>query len=111
MFSRLGEYDKTREHFDKSLVIKKEIGERNGEATCYGNLGTVYESVGEYDKAREHLEKSLVITKEIGDRNGEAYCYRILGNMYESVGEYDNARCSLALLYSLTNLYIFPRLV
>ena len=91
VYQSVGEYEKAREHLDKSLVITKEIGDRNGEATCYSNLGTVYGSVGEYEKAREHLEKSLVITKEIGDRNGEATCYSNLGNVYLSVGEYEEA--------------------
>ena len=73
-------------------MIRREIGDRNGEASCYGSLGNVYTSVGEYDKAREHFQKSLVIMKEIGDRNGEACCYTSLGNVYASVGEYDKAR-------------------
>ena len=73
-------------------MIKIEIGDRNGEATCYANLGNVYQSVDEYEKAREYLEKSLVIMKEIGDRNGEAACFTHLGNVYQSVGEYEKAR-------------------
>ena len=85
-------YAEARELYEKSLAIIKEIGDRNGEANCYLNLGAVYQSVGEYDKAREHLEKSLVIKKEIGDKNGEASCYGNLGNVYVSVGEYDKAR-------------------
>ena len=56
------------EHLQKSLAIQKEIGDRNGEAACYTNLGIVYQSVGEYEKAMEHLQKSLAIQKEIGDR-------------------------------------------
>ncbi|XP_020632511.1 tetratricopeptide repeat protein 28-like [Orbicella faveolata] len=88
----IGEYDKAREHLEKSLVIKKKIGDRNGEACCHTNLGVVYASVGEYDKAKEHFEKSLVINKEIGDRNGVARCHTNLGNVYTSVGEYEEAR-------------------
>ena len=60
----VGAYEKAREHLEKSLVINKEIGDRNGEATCYTNLGHVYESVGEYEKAREHFEKALVISRD-----------------------------------------------
>ena len=89
MYGSVGEYEKAREHFEKSLAIHKEIGDRNGEATCYTNLGTVYGSVDEYEKAREHLEKSLAIQKEIGDRSGEASSYTNLGTVYGKVGEYD----------------------
>ena len=92
MYLSVGEYEKAREHLEKSLAIKKEIGDRNGEATSHGKLGNVYLSVGEYEKAREHLEKSLAMRKEIGERNGEASSHGNLGNVYQSVGEYEKAR-------------------
>ena len=64
MYDAVGEYDKAKEHLEKSLLIVRETGDRNGEARCHINLGTVYTSVGEYDKAKEHLEKSCT-----ADRN------------------------------------------
>ena len=83
---------KAREHHEKSLAIMKEVGDKHGEAKCYGSLGIVYRSVAEYEKAREHHEKSLGTMKEVGDKNGEANCYTNLGNVYQSVGEYEKAR-------------------
>ena len=52
----------------KALIISKEIGDKNGEASSHLILEVVYESVGEYENAREHLEKPLAIQREIGDR-------------------------------------------
>ena len=49
--------------------------DRQGECSCYGNLGVVFQSLGEYGKAKEYLEKAIVIRKEIGDRRGEAASY------------------------------------
>ena len=92
VYQSVGEYEKARQHLDEITSDQKEIGDRNGEAACYTNLGNVYQSVGEYEKAKQHLEKSLLIKKEIGDRNGEAACYTNLGNVYQSVGEYEKAR-------------------
>ena len=43
MFQSLGEYVKAKEYLEKALAIKKEIGDRKGEATDY-----VFESLGEY---------------------------------------------------------------
>ena len=68
MFQSLGQYDKAKEYLQKALVITNEIGDRNGEGTCYGNLGTVFQSLGRYDKAKEYLQKALLIATEIGDR-------------------------------------------
>ena len=80
-----------KNYHEKALVITKEIGDKPGEAACYGNLGTVYKSLGEYAGAKEYHEKALVITKEIGDKQGEAECYGNLGTVYESLGEYGKA--------------------
>ena len=85
----------TKSIINKDTAIKKEIGDRNGQGTCYKSLGAVYKSVGEYEKAIEHLEKSdsqLTINKVIGDSNGEGDCYINLAAVYQSIGEYDKAR-------------------
>ena len=81
--------DEAREHLEKSLAIFKEIGDVRGEASCYGMLGAVYQSVGEYDKAENLFKKSLAITKKICDRPGEAFSCQRLGVFYYSVGKYD----------------------
>ena len=47
LYYQKGEYKEGQEHLQKALTIKTEIGDRNGEAACYGNLGAVFESVGE----------------------------------------------------------------
>ena len=72
-------------------MIRKEIGDKNGEATAYGKLGTVFQSVGQYAKAEEYLQKALVISKEIGDKQGEASDYGNLGTVFRSVGQYTKA--------------------
>ena len=92
IYQSVGEYEKAREHLEKSIAIHKEIRDRNGEAYCYGSLGTVYISLGEYKKAREHLEKSLAIHREIGNRKGEANCFETFGTVYRLLGEYKKAR-------------------
>ena len=59
MYPSFGEYEKAREHLEKSLAIQKEIGDRAGEATSLINLGNVYNAVGEDNKPSHFLEKSL----------------------------------------------------
>ena len=91
MFQSLRQYDKAIEYLQKALIIRTEIGDRKGEATDYGNLGTVFQSLGQYDKAKEYLQKALVIKSEIGDGEGEATAYRNLGTVFHSLGQYDRA--------------------
>ena len=89
VYKSIGEYEKARKSLKNALAIKKEIGDRSGEATCYVRLGTVYQSVAEYEKTREHFEKALLIKKEIGDRRGEATCY---GNLETCINHLQNMR-------------------
>ncbi|CAH3153337.1 unnamed protein product [Pocillopora meandrina] len=91
MLYKLGESLKAKEYFERALAITTKIGDREEEASCYGDLGTVFLSVGQYDKSEEYLQKALVIRTEIGDRRGEASCYGNLGTVFLSVGQYDKA--------------------
>ncbi|MGB5770645.1 MAG: tetratricopeptide repeat protein [Crocosphaera sp.] len=82
----------------QALDISREIGDRNGEASSYNNLGLAYYSLGEYQQAIQYYQQSLAITTEIGAaegtrsaRNGEASSYNNLGNAYSSLGEYQQA--------------------
>ena len=59
MFESLGQYDKAKEYLEKALDIKIQTGDKRGEASSLGNLGTVFISLGQYDKAKEYLEKAL----------------------------------------------------
>ena len=84
-------YKEAKELYKKALGIMIEIGDKKGQAACYGNLGTVYQSLSQYGKAEEHQRKALVIRKEISDRKGEAACYGNLGTVYELLGQYGKA--------------------
>ena len=75
-----------QEYPQKALNIKRAIGDKHGEASCYISLGNVFQSVGEYAKGEEYLQKALTIKTEIGDNHGEASCYINLGNVFQSVG-------------------------
>ena len=62
-------------------MIRKEIGDKQGEATAYGNLGNVFLSVGQYAKAEEYVQKALTIYEEIGDKSGVGASYLNLGKL------------------------------
>ena len=68
VFQSVGQYTKAEEYSQKALVILKEIGDEQGEASAYGNLATVFHSVGQYTKAEEYLQKALVIKEESGNK-------------------------------------------
>ncbi|PFX27388.1 Tetratricopeptide repeat protein 28 [Stylophora pistillata] len=90
--NRFSENLKAKEYIERALAIRKKIGDKRGEAYCYGNLGNVFESLMKYDKAEEYYKKALVINTEIGDRKGEADVYGNLGLVFHSIGRYNEAK-------------------
>ena len=92
VFQSLGEYGKAKEYPVKALVIRIQIGDKEGEAISYGNLGIVCQSVGEYDKSKEYLEKALATKKEIGDETGEASSFKNAGPVFIFLGKDDKAK-------------------
>ena len=85
-------YATAKELTMEALAIDIRIGNKNGQAVDYGNLGVYFQSVGQYDKAKEYHEKALAIAIELCDRNEEAVIYGNLGIVYCALGEYDKAK-------------------
>jgi tetratricopeptide (TPR) repeat protein len=96
VYRSLGQYQEALNFHQQSLEIKREIGNRKGEAASLGNLGNVYRLLGQYQEALNFYQQSLEIFCEIGDRNGgdrngEAASLGNLGSLYESLGQYQEA--------------------
>ena len=79
VFLSLVQFGKAGDCKEKELVLKIEIGDRSGEASCYGYIGSFFPRLVQYDKAREYQEKEPAIKIEIGDRSKEATSYGNLG--------------------------------
>ena len=92
LYCNQSKYKEAKELFKKALDIMIEIGDRKGQAACYGILGAVYQSLGQYGKVEEYQKKALVIRKEIGDKKGEAASYGNLGRVYQSRGLHGKAK-------------------
>ena len=82
---------KAEEYLQKAPQIRREIGDKHGEATRYANLASEFISAGEYVKAEEYLQKALQIQKEIRDKCGEATSSANLGTVFQYLGEYIKA--------------------
>ena len=72
VFQSLGEYVKAGEYLQKALKIRKEIGDKDGEATDFGNLGMVFSFLGQYSEAKVYHEKALELSYKIG-RNKQQF--------------------------------------
>ena len=91
LYELQSKYKEPKGLFKKALGIMIETGDREGEAACYGNLGTVYHSLAEYAQAEEYINNALLIQRQLTNKEGEATCYGNLGSVSQSLGEYGKA--------------------
>jgi len=97
----LGRYEKALIHFEKSLAIQEEIGDKAGEGTTLNNISQIYKAQGDYTTALEYLTKSLAIQKEIGDKAGMCATLFNMGHISSSEDEKSKALAYWVKAYNI----------
>ena len=87
----LNYYAKAIELHKQHMAIAHDMGDRSGQGTAFGNLGSCYESLGDFVEAITWHEKRLAAAEEAGDVAGQGRAYGALGNCYDSLGKHDEA--------------------
>ncbi|MFC1889990.1 CHAT domain-containing protein [Thermodesulfobacteriota bacterium] len=101
IYSDLGEFEKARGFFERSLIGYSKIGYRLGEAKTYHNLGLAYRRMAGvsdsslYDQALQYLLRSLDLRREIDDRDGEGLTLNSISTIYFLQGKFDLAEEAL----------------
>lgn len=88
----ISKFKRAIEYYEKSLEIKKAIGDEAGESKCYANLGIVYRNLGEFKKAIEYFLKSENILKKTEQIHLLKKVYKNLTHAYEKIGDDKNAK-------------------
>ena len=79
----------------ESLAIKREIGNRQGEAASLGNLGVIAVRRGDLAEAERLCRESLAIGREVGNREYEATSLVHLGVIAQTGGDpTEQRRCN-----------------
>jgi serine phosphatase RsbU (regulator of sigma subunit) len=79
------------ESYQKALTVYERIGDQQGIANCYNNIGNIHNVQGRYAEALESYQKALTIFERIGDQQAIAICYNNIGNIHEAQGRYAEA--------------------
>nr|VFJ62587.1 MAG: ATP-, maltotriose- and DNA-dependent transcriptional regulator MalT [Candidatus Kentron sp. FW] len=87
----LGDYEQALDYYTQSLEISREIGDRKGESTTLGNMGSIYLARGDYEQALAYFQQDLAICHEIGDRAGEGTTLNNISQIHDARGDYDQA--------------------
>jgi tetratricopeptide (TPR) repeat protein len=91
LYFSVSDYQKALFHFENSLKINQEIGDRAGEGTTLNNISQIYDARGDYQTALHYLERSLKIVEEIDDINGKALLLANIGHLRTIKGDFKNA--------------------
>jgi len=102
-----GEYELARNLTERSLAIRRNLGNKENIAKALNNLGLVLHDQGDIASARPLLEESLSIRRELGDKRGIGMLLNNLGVVAYAQKDYDYARAlyeeSLAIRRELGN--------
>ena len=72
LFYALSDYENAKRYLEEILIIDRQIGDKQDEATILNNIGQIYDARGDYKTALTYLQQSLSISQQIGDKSGEA---------------------------------------
>ncbi len=77
--------------YEKALKVYEKLGDEQGAAQTYNNLGIVYVDMGEWPKAIEFYQKSIETFEKLGDVKSAASIYNNLGSLYARMSEWPKA--------------------
>lgn len=77
---------------DRSLALRKVLGDRRGEGESLRFLGRIARRRGRQEEAEVHFAEALKIAQEEQDRIGEAVCIGHLGRIALARGQFDDAQ-------------------
>ena len=87
----LGNFLFALEYTEKSLAIRKELGDDEGIAIDLRNIGNIYNKQGSYSRALDYSNQSLAAFQKINDQAGIASSLTNIGSIYRSQENYTRA--------------------
>jgi DNA-binding CsgD family transcriptional regulator len=101
MDAQVGKYDSARLHYEESLAVHRELGDKRGIALTLLRLAQLlFVSQGDQEALRSLLDEGLALFTELGEKEGIANCYSLSGELALSQG--DNAAARLQIETSIT---------
>jgi tetratricopeptide (TPR) repeat protein len=91
LYYTIGGLERAEQNILKSLEIEEKLGQQEGMARDYGNLGLIYQTRGDLKQAEQMLRKSLEIDEKLGRQEGMANQYGNLGLIYKARGDLEQA--------------------
>ena len=75
----LGDWKQALAYFRQALPIRREVGDRAGEADTLTTIGLALDNLGDWQQALTYYQQAIPIWREVGDRAGEAVTLTTIG--------------------------------
>ncbi|NET72978.1 MAG: tetratricopeptide repeat protein, partial [Sphaerospermopsis sp. SIO1G2] len=75
------------EYNNKAFTLRKDVGNKRGEANTTRSKGLAYSDLGEKQKALQYYNQALPLRKAVGDRRGESTTLNNIGLVYSDLGD------------------------
>ena len=86
-----GDYARAETLFEESLILRRELGDRQGIAEAINGLASVARDRGEYARAKALFEENLAVCRELENADGIGTALINLGNVAYYHGDYPQA--------------------
>ena len=100
--SRLCNFDQARTRFHISLMLLREVGDLNGQASVQVHLGNIMRLQGKLKTAHFLYTRALTLFQEGGDRWSQSICLTGIGDILRLQGNYEAARARFEECLALT---------
>jgi tetratricopeptide (TPR) repeat protein len=87
VYQATGQPQQALELYEQALQLRREMGDRAGEAATLNNMGLVYRATGHPQQALELLEQALPLKREMDDRDGAAATLNNMAEVYQATGQ------------------------
>ena len=103
IYFSLGDYDNALRYLHTALQGFEKLGDKNGIARVYNNVGEIHRARGEYDDALEWYQKSINLKQQLGDHAGLAATCNNIASIHCTRGNFDHA---LKWLQKSTGIFV-----
>ncbi|MCB0047755.1 MAG: tetratricopeptide repeat protein [Caldilineaceae bacterium] len=88
---QLGRYHAAIERFERTLALRRQTANRDGEAQALKAIGLTRKHMQEHRIALDYYTRSLALYRTIGARSGEGECLLNMAEVYSLDGAHDRA--------------------
>ncbi|MEG5197565.1 MULTISPECIES: CHAT domain-containing protein, partial [unclassified Microcoleus] len=91
VYDSISQPQEALKYYNQALPIRREVGDRSGEARTLNGIGAVYDNISEPQEALKYFNQALPIMREVKNRAGVATTLNNIGVVYQKIGQHQEA--------------------